>query len=150
MDPVPDLLRAFYDAINRNDLSAACRAFDPAIVRTEPTGHATAGTHHGAAAVAATLAQGRGTWAEGTCTPEQVLVHGDRAVALLHARVRKHGATEWTGGWFADGFVVRDGRILEWHTFWARDEALRWAGMAPGGDQRADPQPGRAPGADGR
>ena len=50
-----------------------------------------------------------------------------RAVALLHARVRKHGATEWTGGWFADGFVVRDGRILEWHTFWARDEALRWA-----------------------
>ena len=124
-----DILQAFYDAINRDDLTAAGRHFDPAIVRTEPDGHATAGTHRGIPAVQATLAQGRGTWAEGACTPEQILEHGDRAVALLHAWVRLHGATAWTGGRFADGFVLRDGRILEWHTFWDRTDALRWAGI---------------------
>jgi len=33
------------------------------------------------------------------------------------------------GGRFADGFVFRDGRIVEYRSFWQRAEALQWAGI---------------------
>ncbi len=75
------------------------------------------------------VAKGRGTWAEGTCDPEQFLVKGDRVVVYLHARVRMKDSSEWIGGRFADGFAFRDGRIVEYRTFWDRAEALAWAGL---------------------
>jgi uncharacterized protein len=47
----------------------------------------------------------------------------------LHARVRLKDSTEWIGGRFADGFVIRSGKIVEYRTFWQRTEALKWAGI---------------------
>jgi ketosteroid isomerase-like protein len=38
-------------------------------------------------------------------------------------------AVDWIGGRFADGFVFRDGRIVEYRTFGERDDALDWAGI---------------------
>lgn len=72
---------------------------------------------------------GRGTWAEGRCEPEKFLVKGDRVVVHLHAWVRLKGASEWTGGRIADGFVFRHGKITEYLTFAQREEALAWAGI---------------------
>jgi ketosteroid isomerase-like protein len=125
-----DALEHFYDAVNRNDMQALVRDFDPGIVRVEPEGFPTAGTYRGIAEVQAHVARGRGTWAEGACTPEKYLVNGDRAVAYLYAWVRVHGATDWTGGRFADGFRFRDGKIVEYLSFNERPEALAWAGIA--------------------
>lgn len=124
-----DILERFFAAINRNDMHAVTQDFNPDIVRTEPEGFPTAGTYRGVEAVRALLIKGRGSWAEGRCDPEQYLQSGDKVVVYLHARVRLHDATEWIDGRFADGFVFRDGRISEYHTFWAREEALTWAGM---------------------
>jgi hypothetical protein len=56
-------------------------------------------------------------------------VKGDKVVVYLHAWVRLHGATEWMGGRFADGFVFREGKIVEYLSFGERDEALGWAGI---------------------
>lgn len=50
-------------------------------------------------------------------------------VVYLHAWVRTHGATDWTGGRFADGFVFRNGKITEYHSFGERVDALKWAGI---------------------
>ena len=125
-----EALKSFFAAINRNDMQAITRDFDPEIVRVEPTGFATAGTYRGIEAVREHVRAGRGTWAEGTCEPEDFLVNGDRVVVYLHAWVRMKGAVDWTGGRFADGFVFRDGRIVEYRTFWDRDDARRWAGIA--------------------
>lgn len=123
-------LEGFFAAINRHDLDAAAACFDPQVVRIEPEGFPTAGTYRGIEEVREHLAKGRGTWAEGSCDPERILVNGDRAVVYLHAWVRLHGSTEWSGGRFADGFVLRDGRILEYRSFAERADALEWAGIA--------------------
>lgn len=124
-----EILKEFFAAIGRNDLQAATRHFDPQVVRVEPEGFPSAGTYRGIAEVSEHLAKGRGTWAEGTCEPEQFLLNGDKVVVYLHAWVRLKGSTEWTGGRFADGFVFRGGRITEHRSFGERADALAWAGI---------------------
>jgi hypothetical protein len=124
-----EALERFFAAIDRNDMQAITQDFDPQIVRIEPEGFPTAGTYRGIAQVQAHVTKGRGTWAEGTCTPEKFLVNGDKVVVYLHARVRLEGSAEWVGGRFADGFVFRDGRIVQYLSFGERAEALEWAGI---------------------
>ena len=124
-----DALKHFFDAVNRNDMQAMTRDFDPQIVRIEPEGFPTAGTSRGVAEVREHVRTGRGTWAEGRCEPEKFLTNGEKVVVYLYAWVRLKGATEWTGGRFADGFVFRDGKITEYRTFGERVQALEWAGI---------------------
>jgi ketosteroid isomerase-like protein len=124
-----DVLESFFAAINRNDMAAVASHFDPRIVRIEFEGSPTAGSYHGIAEVRENVRAGRGTWAEGRCEPERFLVAGERVVVYLHAWVRLHGATDWTGGRFADGFVLRNGKITEYRSFGERAHALRWAGI---------------------
>ena len=124
-----EALEQFFDAINRNDMQAVTQDFDADILRIEPEGYPTAGTYRGIAEVQAHIMKGRGTWAEGTCKPEKFLVNGDKVVVYLHAWVRLNDATEWIGGRFADGFVFRNGKIVEYRTFWERAQALEWAGI---------------------
>ena len=123
------VLEQFFQAVNRNDMEAIIKDFHPEIVRIEPEGFPTAGTYRGIAEVQEHVRKGRGTWAEGTCEPEKFLVNGDKVVVYLHARVRLHGATDWVGGRFADGFVFRNGKILQYLSFGERAEALHWAGI---------------------
>lgn len=124
-----EILERFFDAINRNDMQAITRDFDPRIVRIEPEGFPTAGTYQGIAEVQAHVMKGRGTWAEGTCEPEEFFTNGDKVVVYLHARVRLHGSTDWVGGRFADGFEFRNGKIVRYLSFAERPEALEWAGI---------------------
>ena len=129
MSTQTDALREFFAAINRNDMEAIVKDFDPQIVRIEPEGFPTAGTYRGIAAVQEHVTKGRGTWAEGSCEPEGFFVNGDKVVVYLHAWVRLKGSTEWTGGRFADGFVFRGGKIIEYLSFAERAQALEWAGI---------------------
>jgi len=124
-----ETLEQFFDAINRNDMQTVTQDFDADILRIEPEGYPTAGTYRGIPEVQAHIMKGRGTWAEGTCKPEKFLMNGDKVVVYLHAWVRLKDATEWIGGRFADGFVFRDGKIVEYRTFWERAQALEWAGI---------------------
>jgi ketosteroid isomerase-like protein len=135
MTPEIESLRQFFAAINRNDMQAMTKDFDPQIVRVEPEGFPTAGTYRGVAEVQAHVTRGRGSWAEGSCDPEEFLQKGAMVVVYLHARVRMYGATDWVGGRFADGFVFRAGRMVEYLSFGERAEALRWAGI----DERRQP-----------
>ena len=124
-----EALEEFFAAINRNDMQAITRDFDPEIVRIEPEGFPTAGTYRGIAQVQQHVTTGRGTWAEGTCDPEKYLQNGDKVVVYLHARVRLKGSTEWVGGRFADGFEFRNGKIVQYLSFGERAQALEWAGI---------------------
>lgn len=129
MSTETEALEQFFAAINRNDMQAITKDFDPHIVRIEPEGFPTAGTYRGIDEVQANVTRGRGTWAEGSCQPEKFLVNGDKVVVYLHAWVRLKESTEWTGGRFADGFVFRNGKITQYLTFGERGDALRWAGI---------------------
>lgn len=124
-----EVLERFFAAINRNDMQAVTEDFDPQIVRIEPEGFPTAGTYRGIAAVHEHVRKGRGTWAEGTCEPEKFLQNGDKVVVYLHVRVRLRDTTEWVDGRFADGFIFRNGKIVEYRSFGERAEALEWAGI---------------------
>jgi hypothetical protein len=129
MSTETEALEQFFAAINRNDMQAITKNFDPDIVRIEPEGFPTAGTYRGIAEVQEHVTKGRGTWAEGTCEPEKFLENGDKVVVYLHARVRLKGSIEWVGGRFADGFVFRNGKIIQYISFGERAEALKWAGI---------------------
>jgi ketosteroid isomerase-like protein len=131
MSSESDLFEQFYAAINRFDIDAAATFLAPDAVRVEPEGFPTAGTYRGIDAIKQHLVKGRGSWAEGACNPEGVFVNGDKVVVYLHAWVRVHNATEWSGGRFADGFVVRDGLICEYYSFGEREDACEWAGISP-------------------
>jgi uncharacterized protein len=124
-----EALKQFFAAINRNDMQAITKDFDPQIVRIEPEGFPTAGTYRGIAEVQEHVTKGRGTWAEGTCEPEEFLVNGDKVVVYLHAWVRLKGSDKWTGGRFADGFAFRNGRITHYLSFGERADARAWAGI---------------------
>ena len=126
-----EALEHFYAAINRNDMQAIIKDFDPQIVRIEPEGFPTAGTYRGITAVQEHVKNGRGSWAEGTCDPESFFVNEDKVVVYLHAWVRLKGSSEWTGGRFADGFAFRGGKIVEYRSFAERADALAWAGIDP-------------------
>ena len=135
MSTETEALEHFFAAVNRNDMQAMTRDFDPGIVRIEPEGFPTAGTYRGIAEVKEHVTKGRGSWAEGSCDPEEFLQNGDKVVVYLHARVRMKGATGWVGGRFADGFEFRDGRIIRYLSFGQRAEALDWAGIKDPGRQ---------------
>ena len=124
-----EALKLFFAAINRNDMQAISRDFDPEIVRIEPEGFPTAGTYRGIEEIREHVTKGRGTWAEGTCDPEQFLEKGNKVVVYLHAHVRLKSTNEWVGGRFADGFEFRNGKIVRYLSFGKRAEALKWAGI---------------------
>ena len=124
-----EALTQFFAAINRNDMQAIIKDFDPQIVRIEPEGFPTAGTYRGIAEVQEHITKGRGTWAEGTCEPEEFFTNGDKVVVYLHARVRLKDSADWIDGRFADGFVFRAGKIIQYLTFGERRGALKWAGI---------------------
>ena len=129
MSPEIEALEQFFAAINRNDMQAITKDFDPQIVRIEPEGFPTAGTYRGIAEVQEHVTKGRGTWAEGTCQPEKFLVNRDKVVVYVHVWVRLKDSTDWGGGRFADGFVFRNGKITQYLSFGERVDALSWAGI---------------------
>ena len=127
MSSETEALERFFAAINRNDMQAITKHFDQQIVRIEPDGFPTAGTYRGISAVQEHVAKGRGTWAEGVCKPEKFFVNGDMVVVYLHAKVRKKDSIDWIDAHFVDGFVFRNGKIMEYLTFAERADALNWA-----------------------
>jgi len=123
-----EALRQSYAALNRGDIPGFVKTFDPRIERIEPPGFPQAGTYHGLAAVTAHVAKGRGTWAEGSCEPQQFSVAGDKVIVLLHVRVRLKGETQWREGQLADVYTFRDGKATAFRTFADQRQALEWAG----------------------
>ena len=124
-----EAVREGYAALNRNDIPAFVKVFDPQIERIEPASFPAAGTYHGLAAVEAHLSQARETWAEGSCEPERIIVAGDRVIVFVYVRVRLKDEAEWRTGRIADVYTFRNGKAIEFRTFTDRREALEWAGV---------------------
>jgi len=124
-----EVVKQFFAALNRNDVSSAIRDFDAGIVRFEFEGTPNGGTFRGIAELKELIVKGRATWAEGSCSPEKFLERGDKVVVDTRVHVRVQGSNEWLDGRVADAFAFRDGRIVEFHSFLERAEALKWAGI---------------------
>jgi ketosteroid isomerase-like protein len=122
-----EVLKEFFAALNRNDIPGVLTFFDPQIVRIEPPGFATSGTHRGLTEVEEQFSKARNTWAEGSCEPERFVAAGDKVVAFLHVHVRLKNQTEWMEGRVAEVFTFRTGKVIEMRFFAEGDEALKWA-----------------------
>ena len=123
-----DAVKETYAAINRNDVPAAVKAFDPQMEWIEPQDFPTPGTYRGHAEVMAHISRGRNTWAEGACEPERFIVAGDKIVAFVHVRVRLKDHTDWIDGRMADVHTFRGGKVIQVRSFGERQDALEWAG----------------------
>ena len=124
-----EAIREAYAALNRNDVAGFVAVFDPQVERIEPSDFPGAGTYHGLEAVRAHVAKARGTWAEGGCQPQRFVVAGDRVVVLVHVRVRVKGEAEWRDGRTGDVFTFRNGKVIQFRTFFDEREALEFAGV---------------------
>jgi len=107
-----EALREAYAALNRNDIPACVKGFDPQIEWTEPAEYPGGGTYHGHAAVKAHLSQSRGSWAEGSCEPERLIVADDKIIVFVYVRVRLKHNMEWHEGRLADVYTFRNGKAI--------------------------------------
>ncbi len=121
------VLRQAYSALNHGDVSGFVKDFDPQVLRIEPAEVPDDGTFRGIEAVKAHVAHHRGNWAEGGCEPQQFRFFGDRILVSVHVRVRLKAEPEWREGHVADVFEFREGKVIQFRTFWDEAQALAWA-----------------------
>ena len=124
-----EALREVYAALNRNDIPAMVKAFDPQMEWIEPDHYPRGGTHRGHAELIAILSQGRGSWAEGSCEPKRFIVAGDKIVVFVYVRVRLKDHTDWIEARLADVYTFRNGKAFQMRHFPDRRQALEWAGV---------------------
>lgn len=124
-----EMLRQAYAALNRNDVAGFVKDFDLQIERIEPADSPGGGTYRGLEAVEAHVAHHRGNWAEGACEPQRFLVAGDKVIVFADVRVRLKHETEWREGRTADVFTFRNGKAIQFRTFFDEQQALEWAGV---------------------
>lgn len=126
-------IRAAYAALNRNDVDGFVASFDGSIERIEPSDSPHGGVFRGVAAVREHVSRARETWAEGGCEPEEFKVAGDRIMALVQVRVRLKSELAWREGRAWDVFTFRDGKVIQFRTFFDGTEAMAWMGCSSQG-----------------
>ena len=126
MNAAIKVIQQLYTELNRGDIDAMLSLLDKNVLRIEPEGFPSAGTYRGSEAIRSHFTSGRGTWAEGACTPTDFMVNGDKTVVTVHIKVLLKN-NYWIDTHITDGFTVIDGRITEYHSFGAHDQALAWA-----------------------
>lgn len=119
-----EILRELYAALNRGDIAAVVKDFDPDIVWIEPFNNPD--TYRRRDVVQAHFTQARSNWAEGSCEPERFVVAGDKIVVFLHIHVRLKSETEWREGRHAAAYTFRDGKIVEMRIIEDDQQALKW------------------------
>lgn len=125
MQDLTETVKQIYAAINQNNIAKVLTYFDPQITRIEPNGL----TLHGSTELNAHFVEARSNWEEGSCQPERLISAGDKFVALVYVRVKLKNKVELAEGHIADGFIFRNGKVIEMRTFIEPKEALAWAGV---------------------
>lgn len=125
-----EIIRQVYSGINGNDIDFVLNLMDIDIIRIEFEGFPTAGTYRGHTDMRQHLITGRSTWAEGACEPVDFFSAGNKIVVTVHIKVRLKNNSEWIDERIADGFIIKDGRVAEFHSFANNQKAFEWAGIA--------------------
>lgn len=125
----PEAVREIYAALNRNDIRGALELFASGAFREEPSDFPTPGIYRGHSELFEHFTKGRAAWAEGRCEPEKITVAGDRIVVDVHVHVRLKNETRWIDARIADGFVFKNGQVVEMRSFLTVKQARDGAGV---------------------
>jgi ketosteroid isomerase-like protein len=107
------IVRGAYDAFGRGDLDAVLTAFDPDIVwQTPPTLPWSQGDYQGHDGVRDYFQSFLTHLAEPRIAPDELLVCGDRVVAVGFERARVRATGVAFAAHFAHLWTVRDGRVV--------------------------------------
>lgn len=112
-----EIVKNIYEALNKNDIAGVVKYFDPEIVRVEWEGTPSEGTFRGLSEVTAHFTQGRSTWEEGGCFPQELIVEGNNVTAMVHVRVRQKNKTEWNEGRIRDVWTFRDQKVIKFQSY---------------------------------
>ena len=119
-----ELLRRFYDAINKDDVDAAIDLCDHQVEVYLPPNIVAAVPPRGHRDVSTYLRQFMNSWHEYRPQPEGFVEAGDEVVALVHLRARGKGSRFVIEEEMADVFKVDDGKICRLRLYVHRDQAL--------------------------
>ena len=125
-----EIIRQVYAGINRNDIDFVLSLMDADITRVEFEGFPSAGTYQGLTEMRQHLITGRSTWAEGACEPVDFFTKENKIVVPVHIKVRLKNNTEWIDDRIADGFIIKNGLVAEFHSFPDNQRAFAWGGIA--------------------
>jgi hypothetical protein len=122
-----EIIRQVYTGINRDDIDFVLSLMNTDVTRVEPEGFPTAGTYRGYVEMRKHLNTGRNTWAEGSCEPVGFVAVGDKIVVTVHIKVRLKDHSEWIDARIADGFIIKDGLVTNFHSFLNNEKVIEWA-----------------------
>lgn len=120
-----ETIKSFYQALNSNDTQAVVQLLHPDVTRIEKFD--TTKSISGIKDFEAHVIEGRKTWINGGCSPEEFDQVGERIIVHVHVRVQLKKNSEWIEGRVFDGFLVKDNKILEMNSYLSKDEAMKWA-----------------------
>ena len=121
-----ELVKEFYDSLNRSDISAAMKLFDPQVERIEFEGSPMAGTFRGLIEMESHIIKGRSTWTEGGCQPLELIEAGDKLIVHVHVKVRLKDKIDWIDAYTADIFTFNRSKIIGMRSFFSLEEARKW------------------------
>lgn len=124
-----EIIRRVYSGINRNDVDSVIDLMDEDITRVEFEELPIGVTYRGLTNMRRHLVAGRSTWAEGRCEPADFYSAGNKTVVAVHVKVRLRDNPEWIDEQIADGFIIEEGKVTEFHSFSGREKAFEWAGI---------------------
>ncbi|MFS4460708.1 nuclear transport factor 2 family protein [Bdellovibrio sp. HCB2-146] len=125
-----DVIKQVYSCLNRADVDGMMKLLDANILRKEDEDFPGAGTYRGHAEMRPHIIKGTSSWAEGACEPIEFFTNGNKVVVTVHVHVRLKNETNWIDAKIADGFVVKDGLVTEFHTFGSKEKAFKWAAIS--------------------
>jgi ketosteroid isomerase-like protein len=129
-----ETFRAFYEALSRQDWSAAVRSFDQDFVLITPGQGLDRGTNRGPEEVARSFEDFFEPYEEVEVEPERFFERGDRIVVFFLQRARPRGSSGVVEVRAAHLWTVRDGRACRLEIFPERRRALQAAGLQHRGD----------------
>jgi ketosteroid isomerase-like protein len=123
------IVRAIYDAINRDDWDAAFRDAHPDFELTFERSLA-AGTHRGRQQVQPVLQDQWSAFDIRVLEPEQVVESGDQVAVIVRTRVRPRGSSAELEVRNGHLWTISNGTVVSMHSFPEPERALEAVGLS--------------------
>jgi ketosteroid isomerase-like protein len=120
-----DVVRLFYECLNRNDVDGALAVLDPAIHWEWPQELPESGLFIGIQEVEATLRRWLEAWQVHDFEEEELLRREDEILILLRIRARGAGSDVPVDTHSADWWELRNGRPVRLRIYLDREQARR-------------------------